>query len=372
VIDRLSAKRLGAVARKERLHIVRDPTTLFFAVFLPVLELFILGYAIDTNVRHVRTMVFDEARTQESRTLLQRFTNSEDFQIIGEVFTDGELAQAMVAGRARIGIKIPETYSRRVQAGQTAQVLVLVDGSESSVAAEAVNVGNAIALSESLDRLLQGRSIPVEARARVLFNPDTRSANFFIPGLMVVLCQMMAIMLSANAIVREKESGTLEQLFMTPVRPGELVIGKMLPYLGLVLVEFSVIGGLMATAFGVPVHGSFPTLLAIALPFFLAMIGWGLAISTRAQTRDASMQMSIATVLPSIFLSGYVFPLDSMPRAFWYLAQLLPTTWMIDASRGVILRGAGWAELWPSAVVLSVMAGVSLAASAVLFRKRLG
>ena len=264
------------------LHIVRDPTTLFFAVFIPVLELFMLGYAIDTNVRHVRTVVFDEARTQESRSLLLRFTNSEDFRIVGEVFTDRDLAGALVAGRARVGIKIPEAYSRRVQSGRGGQVLILVDGSEASVAAEAVNVGNAIALSESLERLLGGRGMPVEARTRVLFNPDTRSANFFIPGLMVVLCQMMAIMLSANAIVREKERGTLEQLFMTPVRRGELVIGKMLPYLGLVLVEFAGIGFLMTTAFGVPVHGSFPTLLAIALPFFLAMLGWGLAISTKA------------------------------------------------------------------------------------------
>ncbi len=238
------------------------------------------------------------------------------------------------------------------------------------MAAEAVNVGNAIALSESLDRLLQGRPIPVAAYPRVLFNPDTRSANYFIPGLMVVLCQMMAIMLSANAIVREKERGTLEQLFMTPVRPWELVLGKMVPYLGLVLAEFSVIGLLMSTAFRVPVHGSFPTLLAISFPFFLAMIGWGLAISTRAQTRDAALQMSIATVLPSVFLSGYVFPLDSMPRFFWYLSQLLPTTWMIDASRGVILRGAGWADLWPSAGVLWIKAVVSLMAGAALFKKR--
>jgi ABC-2 type transport system permease protein len=365
-----SARRLGAVARKEVLHIVRDPATLFFAVFLPLFELFLLGYAIDTNVRHVRTVVFDEARTQESRTLLQRFTNSEDFTVVGEVFSDGELAGALVSGRARVGIKVPEAYSRRVQAGETGQVLVLVDGSESSVAAEAVNVGNAIALSESLDRLLQGRPMPVEARPRVLFNPDTRSPNFFIPGLMVVLCQMMAIMLSANAIVREKERGTLEQLFMTPVRPGELVLGKMLPYLVLVMAEFCVIGALMTTGFGVPVHGSFATLVAISLPFFLAMIGWGLAVSTRAQTRDASMQMSIATVLPSVFLSGYVFPLDSMPRFFWFLSQLLPTTWMIDVSRGVILRGAGWAELWRNAAVLWVMAVVSLAASAALFKKR--
>src|SRR5262249_11816524 len=251
-----------------------------------------------------------------------------------------------VSGRARIGIKIPEAYSRRVQAGQTGQVLILVDGSESSVAAEAVNVGGAIALSESLDVLLGGRPMPVRARPRVLFNPDTRSANFFIPGLMVVLCQMMATMLSANAIVREKEQGTLEQLFMTPVRPAELILGKMLPYLVLVLAEFCWICLIMTTAFGVPVHGNFATLLAISLPFFLTMIGRRLAVSTRAHTKDASMQMSIATILPSVFLSGYIFPLDSMPRAFWVLSQMIPTTWMIDVSRGVILRGAGWDDLW--------------------------
>jgi ABC-2 type transport system permease protein len=366
------AKRLNAVARKELLHIVRDPATLFFAVFLPVAELLLLGYAIDTNVRHIRTVIFDEARTQESRNLLLRFVNSEDFRIVGEVFTDQELTAALVSARARVGIKIPESYSRRMQAGETGQVLILVDGSESSVAAEAVNVSNAIALSESLERLLQSRPMPVEARPRVLFNPDTRSPNFFIPGLMVVLCQMMAVMLSANAIVREKERGTLEQLFMTPVQPGELILGKMLPYLGLVLAEFCGIGLLMTTVFQVPVHGRFTTLLAISLPFFLTMIGVGLAISTRAQTRDAAMQMSIATILPSVFLSGYVFPLDSMPWVFRYAAQLVPTTWMIDVSRGVILRGAGWAELRPCALVLWLMAVVSLTASAALFQKRVG
>jgi ABC-2 type transport system permease protein len=366
----LSINRIGSVTRKEVIHILRDPTTLFFAVFIPVIELLMLGYAIDTNVRHVSTIVFDEARTQESRTLLRRFENSDDFRFIGEVFTDRDLTEALVAGRARVGIKIPENYSRRVQAGETGQVLILVDGSESSVAAEAVNVGNAIGLSESLDRLLAGRPIPVEARPRVLFNPDTRSPNFFIPGLMVVLCQMMAIMLSANAIVREKENGTLEQLFMTPVRPGELMIGKMLPYLGLTILEFCVVALLMNTLFRVPIRGNFLTLLIVALPFLLTMLGVGLWISTRAQTRDASMQMSIGTVIPSIFLSGYIFPLDSMPVFFWYFAKVVPTTWMIDASRGVILRGAGWAELWPNAVALTVMAILALVTSSLTFQKR--
>lgn len=366
-----SMQRTGSVARKEILHIIRDPATLFFALFIPIVELFMLGYAIDTNIRHVRTMVFDQARTQESRELLRGFTNSDDFTIVGEVFTDEELSGAIVAGRARVGIKIPENYSRRLQAQETAQVLVLVDGTESSVAAEAVNVGNAIALRESLKRVLGDRPLPVEARPRVLFNPDTRSANFFIPGLMVVMCQIMAVTLAANAIVREKEYGTIEQLFMTPVHAWELILGKLVPYLVVTFVEFCSIAFLMRTVFLVPIHGYFVTLMALALPFVLTMLGVGLWISTRASTREAAGQMAMGTVIPSIFLSGYVFPLDSMPRFFWYVAQLFPTTWLIDAARGVILRGAGWPELWMHAAVLWLMAIIMLALSTTKFHKRL-
>lgn len=366
----LSLQRMASVARKEILHIMRDPATLFFALVIPLIQLVMLGFAIETNIRNLATVVFDAARTQESRTLLRRFTNSDDFRIVGEVFTDSELSEALVAGRARIGIKIPEDYSRQIQAGQTAELLILVDGSESSVAGEALNVGNAIALSESLDRLLQGRPMPVEARPRILFNPDTRAPNFFLPGLMVVLTQMMATMLSANAIVREKEKGTLEQLFLTPVRPGELMLGKLTPYLLMSLAEFCTIALLMRTLFGVPIHGDFLALVTVALPFFLAMLGLGLWISTRVQTRDAAMQLSLGTMMPSIFLSGYVFPLDSMPRGFWYLSQLMPTTWMIDASRAVILRGAAHAELGSHNLVLWVMAAVSIVTSSLTFRKR--
>src|SRR5262249_3101223 len=182
-----SSRRLFSVARKELIHILRDPMTLFFTLVIPIVELFMLGYAIDTNVRHVRTVILDLAGTQESRQLLEKFENSEDFTIVARVFSDSELSRAIVSGKARVGVKIPSDYSQRLQAGQTAQLLILVDGSESTVAAEAVNVGNAIALRESLERSLGGRALPVDARPRVLFNPDTRSANFFVPGLMVVL-----------------------------------------------------------------------------------------------------------------------------------------------------------------------------------------
>lgn len=347
-----SLQRTVSVARKELLHILRDAQTLFFTIFVPIVEMFMLGYAIDTNVRHIRTVIFDQAGTQESRALLERFENSKDFDIVARVFSDAELSDAIVAGQARVGIKIPADYSRKLQAGDTAQFLVLVDGTESSVAGEAVNVSNALALRESLERALGNKPLPVEARPRVLFNPDTRSANFFIPGLMVVMCQMMATMLSANAIVREKEQGTLEQLYMTPVRRGELIVGKMVPYVGLTTMEFCLIALLMAWVFQVPVHGYFITLLLLALPFVLAMLGLGLLISTKADTKEAASQMAMGTILPSIFLSGYVFPLDSMPWFFKQVALLIPTTWLIDASRSVILRGAGWHELWLHGAVL--------------------
>jgi ABC-2 type transport system permease protein len=367
----LSFRRTYSVARKELLHIFRDRMTLFMTLFFPIVELMMLGYAIDTNVRDVRTVILDQANTQESRLFLEQFEHSHDFRIVGRVFSDEELNQAIVSGRALVGIKVPENYSRRLEAGQTAQVLVLVDGSLSSVAAEAVNVGNAIALRESLRRVLGGRPLPIEARPRVLFNPDTRSANFFVPGLLVVLAQMMAVTLSANAIVREKENGTLEQLFMTPVRASELILGKMLPYLVMTFLEFCGIVLLMNVVLQVPIHGRFWTLLLMSVPFVLTMLGWGLWVSTRVSTRDAAMQMAMATLMPSIFLSGYVFPIDSMPKFFWYVAQLIPTTWLIDASRGVILRGAGWRELWLHAVVLWSMALVVLVASTLKFRKQL-
>jgi ABC-type multidrug transport system ATPase subunit/ABC-type multidrug transport system permease subunit len=363
-------RRLVPVARKEVLHILRDPMTLFFTLVIPILELFMLGYAIDTNVRHVRTVILDQAGTQESRQLLQKFENSDDFTIVARVFSDVEMSRAIVAGKARVGVKIPSDYSARLQAGQAAQVLILVDGSESSVAAEALNVGNAIALRESLERTLGDRALPVDSRPRVLFNPDTRSANFFIPGLMVVLCQMMATMLAATAIVREKETGTLEQLFMTPVRSWELVVGKMAPYLVLTFAEFCIIALFMITFFGVPVHGSFLTLLVLMVPFVLTMLGFGLLISTRASTRDAAMQMAMGTVLPAVFLSGYVFPIDSMPLFFRWFSLVVPTTWLVDASRGVILRGTGAPDLWIHAVVLWVMALVSLVVSSLRFRKQ--
>jgi ABC-2 type transport system permease protein len=365
-----SFRRIVSVARKEFLHMLRDPGTLFFALAIPVLELFMLGYAIDTNVRHIRTVVYDACQTQESRSLLRAFENSDDFDVVEQVYREDDLNQRIVAGKAHVAIKIPEDFSRRLQAGETAQVLVLVDGSDSSVASTALNVSNAIALQESLKSVLGDKPLPIDSRPRVLFNPDTRSANFFIPGLLVFLCQMMATMLTANAIVREKEQGTLEQLFMTPVRPAELMVGKLVPYLVLSFVQFLTIATLMRVVFQVPIEGSFPLLLAINLPFVVAALGLGLLISAQSNTREEAGQKVMGSVLPAVFLSGYIFPTESMPAVLQPISAAIPTTWMIDAARGVILRGAGWAELWLNAAILTGMAVAIITLAAIKFKKR--
>lgn len=377
------AGRLGApfagllpVLRKETIHIRRDPMALFVTVFIPVLQLLLLGFAIDTNVRQIATVVFDEAKTQESRRLLNRFVNSDDFRIVSDAASDEELNREIVAGRAKVGIKIPPDYSRRLLAGETASILVLVDGSDSSVAGEASNVANAIALQESLDRVLSRLNVrtdlPVEARRKVLFNPDSRSPNFLLPGMIVILLQMMTVMLTALAIVREREKGTLEQLFMTPVRPLGLMIGKVVPYAVLSFGELCVVLLLMRWAFGVPIHGNVLLLLALAVPFILAMLGFGLLISTRANSQQEAIQMAFGTMMPSIFLSGYIFPLANMPVFFQWISRAIPATYLIEISRGVILRGAGFFDLWQQGLALAVMSAIFIVVSALRFRKKVG
>lgn len=364
------------VLRKEAIHIRRDPMALFFTVLIPLMQLFMIGYAINTNVRDIPTVVYDAAQTQESQRLLNRFVNSDDFKIVAYVQSEEELNREIIAGRARAGIKIPPDYSRRLLAGETASLLVLVDGSDSSVAGEALNVSNAIALRESLERLAAGsggrQTLPVEARPKILFNPDSRSANFLIPGMIAVLMQMMTVLLTAIAIVRERERGTLEQLYMTPVKPLGLMVGKLVPYAVVAYAEILILLFFLRFAFAVPIRGSLPLLLLLVTPFILTMLGFGLLISTRARTYQEATQAAFGTMMPSIFLSGYIFPIDTMPTFFQYISRIIPTTYLIQIFRGIILRGAELQDLWKQGVILTVMAMLMITISALRFRKKTG
>jgi ABC-2 type transport system permease protein len=362
------------VLRKEAIHIRRDPMALFFTVLIPMIQLFMIGYAINTNVRNIPTAVYDASQTQESRRLLDRFVNSNDFKFVSYVYSEEDLNREIIAGRARVGIKIPPDYSRRLLGGQTASVLVLVDGSESSVAGEALNVANAIALRESLERALSitatRQTLLVEARPKVLFNPDSRSANFLIPGMIAVLMQMMTVLMTAISVVRERERGTLEQLYMTPVKPLGLMVGKLVPYAVVAYAEMLLLLFFMRFAFGVAIKGNLALLLLLVTPFILTMLGFGMLISTRARTYQEAMQSAFGTLMPSIFLSGYIFPIDTMPTFFQYLSKIIPTTYLIQIFRGVILRGAELQDLWKQGLILALMSVLMITVSAMRFRKK--
>ena len=364
------------VLRKEAIHISRDRMALFFTVIMPMIQMFMIGFAINTNVRRIPTTIYDAAQTQESRRLLDRFVNSDDFKIVKYVFSEEELNREVIAGRAKVGIKIPPDYSRRLLAGQTASYLVLVDGSDSSVAGEALNVSNAIALRESLERNLSVTSarqtLPIESRPKILFNPDSKSANFLIPGMIAVLMQMMTVLMTAITIVRERERGTLDQLYMTPVKPLGLMIGKVVPYAVVAYVELLILLFFMRFAFGVPIRGSIPLLMMLVAPFILTMLGFGLLVSTRAQTYQEATQMAFGTMMPSIFLSGYIFPTDTMPQIFQWISSIIPTTYLIQIFRGVILRGAELQDLWKQGLILTGMSIWMITIAALRFRKKAG
>ena len=364
-----------AIFYKEALHLRRDSMAIMFALLIPIVEMIILGYAIDTNVRQVKTVVYDQTGIMErtadtngsrdSRALLDRFRNSDTFDIYRYVHSDTELTEEMVAGRAKVGIKIPYDFDRALLRGGSAQIMVMVDGSDSSVAGQTLNVAQALGLDESLRRMLPpGSRPPIDVRPKVMFNPDSRSPNFFLPGLMTILLLFVTTMLTAFSIVREKERGTLEQLFVTPVRPMGLMMGKIVPYFILALIEMSTILLFMRYVFAVPIHGSVVLLFGLATLYMFAHLAIGMLISSKANSQNDAMQRSMGIMLPTIFLSGYIFPRDTMPLLFYAMSYLLPATYMMDIARGIILRGAGLAELWVHALVLlSMGVGVILLAA---------
>src|SRR5882757_2395882 len=272
---------LWPVCRKEFTHIVRDPGTLFFALLIPLIQLLLFGFAVDTNIRQIPTVVLDESHTQQSRQLLESFAASDTFRLALTVQSTSDLYTAMRAGKARVAIKIPYDYARQLQSENTATVLVLIDGSDTTVAGQAVNASTGVALEQSLSRILGSSQMPIEVRPSVLYNPATRSANFFVPGLIAILLQVMIILLIALSLVRERERGTLEQLTMTPVAPLGLMVGKMIPYGVLAFGELCVILTIMRLVFQVPIHGSVFLLLAMSIPFLLTVLGVGLFISTK-------------------------------------------------------------------------------------------
>ena len=360
-----------AVLRKEAIQMLRDKGALRFALMVPLFQLVLFGL-IDTNVHSVPTAVFDQSRTEESRTLLRDFTNTSYFAIAREVPSRAALREAIVAARCSVGIEIPPDYARRRLLGEPADVLVLIDGSDSSISSQTLAAANGVALNRSIQQLLeQARQtdLPVRLHPLLLFNPDSRSANLLIPGLVAILLSFSGTLLAAYAIVRERERGTLEQLMVTPVSPVGVVLGKLIPYLVLAFLQLLLVLALMTTVFKVPIHGSVLLLLAMAVVYLFSLLSLGLLVSSRARTQMEATQIAQMFLLPSIMLSGYIFPLSSLPVPLQLLSRILPATHFIAISRGIIIRGAGLAELWPDLAALVVIGAILVAGSTRAFRK---
>ena len=362
---------LGAILFKEFIVVWRDPMTLFFMFFPPLIEMIAFGYALDTDVKHMAMVVYNEDRTVESRQLIDRFVNTETFRVVGEVQSVDQLASEIRKGRAYVGLQIPPTFTRDVRAGNPAQVQLLVDGSNSTTALQALNTGLGIALTQSVESLLRetGRhGVPVEIRPQMLYNPAMRSPNFYVPGVIGVVLQIGTTV----ALVRERERGTLEQLLVSPLSRAGLMLGKIVPYLCIGMAMAVLLFVIMRFVFNVPIAGNVVAMLFSALVYVFALLSLGLLVGTKAENQMQALQMSMVFLLPSVFFSGFIFPRETMPWIFYALGALFPTTYFISLMRAIILRGANFFEYWPHLAILIGMSILLFALCALRFRKKIG
>ncbi|HXH62345.1 MAG TPA: ABC transporter permease, partial [Fimbriimonadaceae bacterium] len=346
---------------KEIIHILRDPATLVFALMIPLIQLIIFGYAIDLDVRHIGTVVVDQDHSRESRTYVEKLKATQYIDVIRYARSPGEAEDLMRSGQAKIGIVIPAGFARDYNAGRPAQVGVMIDGSDSTIAMRA----------RSAFVVPSPTTTGIDARINVLFNPDMSTQVFMVPGLIAVILQLVTVALTAFSLVRERESGTMEQLMVSPIGKFGLMTGKIAPYAVIGFIEVAVVLLFGWLLFDVRVTGSLMLLMGLSLPFLVATLGFGLLISTMAATQAQALQLTLLFTMPSILMSGFAFPRETQPGILYLISDALPVTHYLDIVRGIIVRGAGFFDLWPSVVALLIIAGVTVLLSVFRFRKSL-
>ncbi len=345
--------------RKEFIQMRRDRLTLAMMIGVPVLQLLAFGYAIQTDVRNLPTVVLDESRTPESRDLVFAFANTGNFRIVGYVAGRADLDHAIARGEAQAGIVVPPQYARDLTRGPRASVQVIVDASDPLASQSAIQAAAAVAQVRSLEILTReaGRAqLPLEVRVRPRYNPGLRSPVFIVPGLVGVILSMTLVIITAMAVVRERERGTLEQLIVTPITKTELMLGKIAPYVAVGLVQMTAVLLLGRFVFAVPLTGDVVLLYAVALLFIIASLALGLFVSTLVRTQQQAMQASFGFMLPNILLSGFMFPRQAMPLLFQWLGLLVPLTHFLKVLRGILLKGVGVEALWPQILILTAFA----------------
>lgn len=356
---------------KEFIQMRRDRLTFGMMTVLPAVQLVLFGYAIQTDVRHLPTVVLDESRTADSRQLIAVIGNTGNFDIVGAVADREHLRREILGARAAAALVIPPDYARDLRAGRTAAAQMIVDAADPQASSAAMAGAQlaAGALSTQIVAERFGVAPPLEMRVRPWFNPAQRSAIFIVPGVIGVLLTITLTLITSTAIVRERERGTLEQLVVTPIGKTSLMLGKLAPFMLVGYVQMSVVMGLGKLIFHIPIEGSLPLLYLLALPFMFASLGVGLLISTIAKSQAQAMQLSFFFMLPNILLSGYIFPRVAMPEPAQWLGLGLPLTYFLKVLRGILLKGVTFGDVWQPTLSLIGLAALFLTISVRRFRK---
>ncbi len=361
---------LANILVKELLQLRRDPKILPILFVAPVLQLLVLGYAATTDVRRIELAVCDLDRTAESRELVERFTSSTYFRVTASVDSQEGLDRLLQSGAARVALTLPSGYGAGRSQGRRGVVQLVADGSDAMTGTLGLAYATGVLQDASS---LSGAQPLVQLRPTVLYNPDLVSRNFMVPATLAMVLMVMTMMLTSMALVRENELGTMEQLLVTPLTPGHLILGKLIPYALVGLVEVLTALPVVLFWFRVPLRGSFLTLLLLTLPFMLCTLGLGLLISTLSRTQQQAMMLAaFLFMLPQMLLSGFAFPIQNMPKLFQWITFAIPLRYYLVILRGVFLKGVGLDVLWPQVVALLLLGTTILLLARLRFRRQLG
>ena len=364
--------RLFAIIWKEFLHIIRDPKTLALVVMMPLMQLTIYGYGINTDVKHLSTILYNEDQSPVSRRLVDALVQSSYFDITAHAQSEQDIYHSLDLGKAKAGLHIPPNFSRDLYSGSIAEVQMVIDGTDSTPANTALNTSQAVISNFMLqENLIPAQVVPLDYRPRMWYNPDLKSAYFFIPGVVGLLLQLLIPMITGSAVVREKERGNIEQLLVTPIHPTELILGKLIPYLMIGLVIAVSVLTAARFLFNLPVQGSPVTLFLLTSLYLMVCLGLGLLASTVADNQQQAAQIIMFFAAPSVLLSGFIFPRENMPLPIHALGYVIPLTYYLKIIRGILLKGLTFLDLLPEVLALVAMAVLTLGFSIVKFRKRL-
>jgi ABC-2 type transport system permease protein len=381
----INYQRLGALIRKEVTQLLRDRRALAFMLGLPLLQLFLYAYAVNTTVYHIPMAVVDQSQDAKSRAFIQALVNSQYFNTDMYLQNQNQIINAIDNGQVKAGLIIPPNFATNTDRG-TASVLMILDGSDSASVTSGFSGASLVAQNYSLGLIseqvvrktglqtaapLNASSLPITTSTRVLYNPDMIDIWFLLPGLVGMLLQTLAVQQAALIMVRDRELGTMEQILVTPARPLEIVLSKMIPLLGLCLLAFGVIIGLGVSWFGVPFRGSLFLYFWLSLLFIASSLGLGMLVSVRASTQRQAQQMALATMMFGMLLSGMIYPRLGMPLIPRMIGDVLPMTYFIRISRGIFSKGVGLSFVWQDAVSLAVYTGIVIFVAARNFKKRL-